>query len=569
MSVALAKPAPSDAMTAGRAALFGGDPVAAAQLFHDQAQADPADHESRYWLYSALTASGAPDAARQALDEARSLHAVAAIRAAGADMARFQTDKAYCLLLGRQLYGAKLMGAASAALGRSLDFENLDPQAMLNYGLSLQHQGRMDEAIDVFSAAADLFKHPEIHEFLLYPLFHAPDRLRRVSEEARRWGDLYAAAVTPPKVAFGNERTAKRRLRVGYVGPSFTRNQVAQFLLPVLEAHDPAAVEVFLYCADPTAEDDLPAGCKVRAIGASSDVEVVARIRADKIDILVDVWGHTSGSRLPVFAYRPAPVQVAWINFVQTTGLACMDYILHADSMDMPGTAQYFTEEIWRIGPVMVPSRPPANRPDVAPTPALTNGYVTYGSFNNPAKLSEITVAAWSLILRERPTDRLVLKYSYYLDPVLQRATRARFAAYGAQPEQLEFRGHTAGLDYLREFQDIDLALDPSPCPGGTTSCDAIANGVPLLTQRGEDFYARIGVPVLEPCGLGELIADGWDDYVAKALALTADHQALDALRARIRPAFDASPYRDEVGFTRHLEDAFRQMFGRWLEGSR
>jgi protein O-GlcNAc transferase len=305
----------------------------------------------------------------------------------------------------------------------------------------------------------------------------------------------------------------------------------------------------------------------VRGIGQVSDQDVAARIRNDKIDILIDVWGHTSGSRLPVFAHRPAPIQVAWINFVQTTGLACMDYILHADSMDAPGTDQYFTEEIWRIGPIVAPSRPPAERPDVAPTPALKNGHVTYGSFNNPAKLSEMTVAAWSLILRERPADRLILKYSYYLDPVMQRATRARFAAYGARPEQLEFRGHTSGMDYLREFQDIDLALDTSPCPGGTTSCDALANGVPVLTQLGEDFYGRIGVPVVLPCGLPELIADDWDDYVARALALTADHQALDALRAKVRPGFDASPYRDEVGFTRNLEEVFRQMFARWLAG--
>lgn len=569
MTAALASLALRDPIAEGRKALFAGDPAEAARLFHDVAQGQPADYESRYWLYSALVAAGEPDAARQAMDEARTLHAVAAIRTAGADMARFQTDKAYCAQIGRQFYAAKLMGPASVALGRSLDFENLDAQTMLSYGLSLQHQGRMDEAIDVFSAMADIFKHPELHEFLLYPLFHAPDRLNRVSQEARRWGELYAAPVTPAKVAFGNERTAKRRLRIGYVGPSFTRNQVAQFLLPVLEAHDPKAVEVFLYCADPSGEGELPANCKARTIGGVPDAEVVARIRADKIDILIDVWGHTAGSRLPVFAHRPAPVQIAWINFVQTTGLASMDYVLHADSMDVPGTEQHFTEEIWRIGPVMVPYRPAAERPEPAPTPALKNGYVTYGSFNNPAKLSEITVAAWSLILRERPADRLVLKYGYFVDPVLQRVTRARFAAYGAQPEQLEFRGHTTGLDYLREFQDIDLALDPSPCPGGTTSCDAIANGVPLLTQVGEDFYGRIGVPVMEPCGLSELIADGWDDYVAKALALTADHQALDALRARIRPAFEASPYRDEVGFTRHLEGVFRQMFTRWLEGSK
>lgn len=558
----------TDPIAEGRALLEAGDPVAAANLLYAFTETRPAEHEARYWLYSALVAAGEPAAARQTLDDARNLHCVAMLRAHNVDLARFKTDKAYCAEIGRKLYGIKHMAPASLTLGRSLDLDKPDPQTMISYGLSLQHQGRTDEAINVFSAAADAFPHPSIHEFLLYALFHAPDRMRRVSDEARRWADRYAAPLTPKSPVFNIDRTADRPLRVGYVGPSFTRSQVAQFLMPVLEAHDREAVEVFLYCADPAAEDTLPSGCTVRGIGPLSDQDVAAMIRDDRIDILIDVWGHTAGSRLPVFAYRPAPVQVAWINFVQTTGLACMDYILHADSMKVDGTDAYFTEQIWHIGPIVAPSRPSPLRPATVPTPALKNGYVTYGSFNNPAKLSEITIAAWSLILRQRPEDRLVLKYGPFVDPVLQRVTRARFAAYGAQPEQLEFRGHTTGPDYWREFQDIDLALDPSPCPGGTTSCDALASGVPVLTQWGDDFYSRIGVPVVLPCGLPELIADGWDDYVDKAVTLTADPQALDALRARVQPGFDASPYRDEIGFTRNLESIFRQMQTRWLEAS-
>jgi protein O-GlcNAc transferase len=236
--------------------------------------------------------------------------------------------------------------------------------------------------------------------------------------------------------------------------------------------------------------------------------------------------------------------------------------------MDVPGTEAYFTEQIWRLGELMSPSRPAAERPAPMPTPALKNGYVTFGSFNNPAKLDEMTVAAWALILRGRPADKLILKYSYYVDPVLQRATQARFAAYGAQPEQLEFRGHSTGLAYLQEFQDIDLALDPSPCVGGTTTHDALANGVPVLANMGDNFYARAAACTVLPLGIPELVADGWDEYVDRALELTSDVAALDRLRSRVRPAFDASSYRDEAGFTRILEDAFRQMYGRWLEAS-
>lgn len=556
---------PRDRMAQGRAALAAGDPVQAANLFHEATLADPVDWESRYWLSSALTAAGEPALAAQTLDDARNLHATAAIRAAGADMARLRGDKAYCREIGMKFYAAKLMAAASVCLGRGLDFDNLEPESFIAYGLALQHQGRMKEATDVFTAASELFSDAEAHEFLLYALFHAEDRLQRVLDEGRRWGQLYADTAAFPSPEFAVERRADRRLRIGYLGPSFTRNQVAQFIGPVLEAHDPQAVEVFLYCVDPGFEAALPGHCTVRAIGALDDEAAAAMIRADRIDILVDIWGHNAGGRLPVFARRPAPIQIAWINFVQTTGLSCIDYVLHAQSMDAPGTAEAFCEEIWNLGEIMVPYRPPANRPALVATPALARGHVVYGSFNNPAKLSDATVEAWAKILRARPQDRLVLKYSYFVDPVLQRATRARFAGWGANPDQLEFRGHTSGLDYLREFQDIDLALDPSPCPGGTTTCDALANGVPVLTLKGADFYARIGLPAVLPCGLPELVAESWDDYVAKALDLTADHAALDALRTRTRQGFDASAYRDEAGFTRRLEAAYRAMFARWL----
>ena len=568
MITALASSAAADPIAAGRAALGEGDPERAALHFHAACNSNATDYEARYWLYSALAAAGEGATATLALDEARNLHAHDVVRAAGADMARFRDDKAYCAQIGMQFYAAKLMSAASICFGRALNFDALDSTLMLSYGLSLQHQGRLKEAMDVFTAAAEVFADPVVHAFLLHPVFIAQSGLQRMSAESRKWGELYATPLTPPKLDFVNPRTADRPLRIGYIGPSFTRNQVAQFLLPVLEAHDPAAVKIYLYCADPSAEAKLPAACVMRRIGGVGNEQVAAMVRRDRIDVLVDVWGHTAGSRLPVFGYRPAPVQVAWINFVQSTGMACMDYVLHCDGMDIPGTEAYFTEQAWSLGKTMGLCRPAADRPDPTPTPALKNGYVTYGSFNNPAKLDEMTVAAWSLILRARPADRLILKYSYYDDPVLQRATRARFAVYGAQPEQIEFRGHSQGVDYLREFQDIDLALDPSPCIGGTTTHDALANGVPVLAHLGDNFYARSGAYTVLALGIPELVADGWDAYVERAIELTADVEALDRLRSRVRPAYDASPYRDEAGFTRTLEDAFRQMYARWLETS-
>lgn len=557
---------PPDPLAKGIAAFRAGDLAAAINHIQVRCLASPTDYEGRYWLASVAAAAGAGDQAASILDEARTLHALAILQALEVDVRRLNTDKVYAANIGMQLYARKLMAAASHCLGRALDFDNLDANTMVSYGLSLQHQGRIQEAVDVFTAASEVFAIPAVHQFLLYPLFYVDDRMARVSAESRRWGELYAAAPPGPPPVFANARTTERRLRIGYVGPSFTRNQVAPSTLPVFEAHDPEAVEVFLYAPDPTAELPLPEHCTVRKIGDLSDEDAAELIRRDRIDILVDVWGHTAGSRLRVFTLRPAPVQFGWINFMQTTGLTCMDYAMHADSMEVPGTEAYFTEEIWRTGEIMAPYRPGPDRQPPVPTPALKNGYVTFGSFNNPAKLNDATIAAWAAILKARPSDRLILKYGLFVDPVLQRVTQARFAAYGADPGQLEFRGHTTGADYTREFQDIDLALDPSPVPGGTTTVDAIANGVPVLVLKGDDFYARTPLPLLLPCGLGDLVVEDWDAYVQKALDLTADVAALDALRSTIRPAFDNSPYRDEVGFTRQLENDYRRMFQRWID---
>lgn len=556
----------SDRLAQGLAAFQAGDFATAIGHLQTRVMHAPNDFEARYWLASAAGAAGAAEEASGILSDARAVHAQAFLASGGADIMRLRTDRAYAFQIGNNCYAQKFMAAASECFGRALDFDNLDPTLMLSYGLSLQHQGRVQEAVDVFTAASEVFAIPSVHQFLLYPLFCVDDRMARVSAASRRWGELYAPPPDAPPPPFSNVRSADRRLRIGYVGPSFTRNQVAPSTVPVFEAHDPEAVEVFLYMPDPAAEGPLPDTCTVRKIGHLSDEEAALIIRHDRIDVLVDVWGHTSGSRLRMFTLKPAPVQIGWINFMQSTGLTCMDYVMHADSMEVPGTEAYFTEEIWRTGEIMAPYRPGPDRHPTAPTPALKNGYVTFGSFNNPVKLNDATVAAWAAILKARPNDRLVLKYGLFVDPVLQRVTQARFAAHGARPDQLEFRGHTTGADYTREFLDIDLALDPSPVPGGTTTVDAIANGTPVLVLKGDDFYARTPLPLLLPCGLGELVAESWDDYVAKALALTADVAALDALRARIRPAFDNSPYRDEVGFTRRLEADYRRMFQIWLD---
>ena len=370
----------------------------------------------------------------------------------------------------------------------------------------------------------------------------------------------------PVSVApFANPPADSRKLRIGYVAPGFATSQVRQFIAPILLSHDPDRVEVVLYPATAETEGVWPSWIAVHPIGHLDDAAAADLIRRDGIDVLADCWGHTAGSRLSVFARRPAPVQVAWINFVQTTGLPQMDHVLHADTdpaLDLDGL---FSETIWPIGPVFNAFAPAYDRLPPVETPAMASGVVTFGSFNHPCKLSDETVRGWSRVLCAVPGSRLLLKYRYFADPVLQRATEARFAAEGVAPERIAFEGESRGTDYLEAFGRVDLALDTAPAPGSTTTLEALANGLPVLTLTGTPmtlpgFHARCMALAV---GLPELVTPDWDGFVARAVALTADVGTLNDLRARVRPGFDNGPISDGPGFSRRLETAFVEMFER------
>ena len=540
-----------------RDAVIAGDSAAAAALLQALVNEAPQLHDARYGLASALLASGQADAAAATMDDARLLHAAAIMRANGVDLARCRSDAAYAAMIGSKFYAAKHVAVASVAFSLAVAAGYTDRPGLLSYGLSLQHQGRAEEAAQVFAAVTEMYPSASTHQFLLFSLFACDNGVERHAAEARRWGELYgrsndiASALEPPE---------GRRIRLGYVSPSFYGSQVRQFLQPMLEGHDQSAFEVFAYAAKDEAER-CPPGVVARAIGHLPDSQAAALIRNDGIDILIDCWGHNAGSRLTLFARRPAPIQVSWLNYQQTTGVDAVDYVMCADSVDQPGMDALFTEEIVRLGVTSAPFRPDVG--GVSPAPALRNGYVTFGSFLNPTKLSAETIAGWARVLAGRPGSKLVLKYGYFADPVLQSVTAARFAGHGVDPRRIEFRGHTTGDAYEAEFADIDLALDASPCPGGTTSCEALSRGVPVLTLAGPTYYSRIGVQVVAGAGLADLVATDWDDYVARAIAVSETPSGLQALRERAQEGFAQADYRDEPAVIGRIEDAYREMISR------
>ena len=549
-------------MAAAREEVLAGDGVAALDRL-DRLARGPGHPLQTYWRAAALGAAGRWDAHRQALREAQDAHVKAILETCDVDLKRLASDQAYALQVATTFYEHNHVGVSGWVYAQLLSKPGAPFTALVSYGLCLQHQGRAEEAADIFERAYTLSgQAPSMHSFLLYSLFYVKDGVRRHAEAARRWAEAFPPAPGPE--CFSNRPLEGRKLRIGYYAPSVGSTQTRQFILPVLENHDAEAVEVFVYLKDAPG-GELPPQITPRVVGGVDDAAMAQLVRDDKIDVFVDLWGHTANSRLGAFALKPAPVQVSWMNYVQTTGLAAIDYVLHADGMAEPGAQDQFVEKIWLLGPALSPFRPDP-RPDPTPTPAKANGYVTFGSYNHPARLNDETVAAWAAILKRTPSSELVLRYRYFEDALLQNATLMRFGAHGVDPERITFKGHCVQPEYYQSYGEIDIALDPSPCPGGTTNNDALANGMPVLTLKGGDFFARIGSALVEPACGPELVTESWDEYVDRAVELASDVAALDALRLRVRVGFDSFPGREPTDFTRHLEAVFRDMYLRWQE---
>ncbi|MBV8167517.1 MAG: tetratricopeptide repeat protein, partial [Alphaproteobacteria bacterium] len=444
-----------------------------------------------------------------------------------------------------------------------------DPEILNSRGRARVELGDLAAARADFEAAlARAPERAEIHSNLLFLANYDP----ALSEDAllaahRAYGDALAARLPAP-AAHANKRDPARRLRIGYVSADLGRHPVGYFLQPVLAAHDAAAVEVVCYSGR-AVEDDLTAqlraaaGAWRRTVGVDDDA-LAAQIRADAIDILVDLSGHTAGNRLPVFARKPAPVQASWIGYFATTGVAAMDHVL-LDAATVPaGAERWFTETVVRLPVGRLCYGAPAHAPAVAPLPAAAREQVSFGSFNNLTKITPAVIALWARVLDAVPGARLVLKWRSLADASERARLQAGFAAHGIAPARIDLRGHSAHAQMLAEYGDVDIALDPFPFCGGLTSAEALWMGVPIVTLPGARAVSRQTLAFLTQIGLTELAARDADDYVAIAARLAGDRDRLAALRAGLRDRITASPLGDGARFARALEAAYRAMWQRW-----
>jgi predicted O-linked N-acetylglucosamine transferase (SPINDLY family) len=388
-----------------------------------------------------------------------------------------------------------------------------------------------------------------------------------VYAECRRWAERFTRPLEERAAPHANDPSPGRRLRVGYVSLGFREHPVTFFIGPVIEHHDRAQFEVILY-SDVTHEDEYTAALRGRADGwrntvGMSDEELARTVREDAIDILIDLGGHTLGNRLLAFARRPAPVQVNWLGFPCTTGMTGMDYRVTDAWCDPPGLTEHLnSESLVRLPNVYMAWAPPLRSPDVSPLPALAAGRVTFGFFHGCYKITPRMVALWSRILHRVPGSRLVIL------AVDGDAARSRilteFAAHGIDAERLELLPRLPIDDFMGTYAKVDIALDPFPYHGATTTCFCLWMGLPVVVLAGATHASRADLSMLANVGLPQLATEDPDRYVEIACGLAERLDELAALRSRLRAMMLASPVTDGPACTRALEDAYRTMWRTW-----
>lgn len=401
--------------------------------------------------------------------------------------------------------------------------------------------------------------HPVIRRNALLSLEYDPaaSDAERLAQ-ARAWGEWATARAGGSRPRPSLSLLVGRPLRLGYVSADFCQHTVGLFVKDVLKSHDPARVIPFAYSAGQVSDwvtEEIRAACTFRDIDKADDVALANLIRQDEIDVLVDLSGHTAGSRLTVFAHRPAPVQVSWLGYFATTGLACMDAVLLDEWHAPPGTEAQFVEPIVRLPAGRFCYQPVPWAPaEVARPPCRP---ITFGCFNNTAKLNEGVFDLWTRILAAVADSRLILKWRTFADDELCRSVREAFAARGVASERIELRGASFHADLLEEYAAVDIALDPFPFNGGLTSCEALWMGVPLVTWPQSRVVSRQGFAFLSAIGLPQLCARSAADYVRIAAELAQDRTALRELRAGLRERMRASSLCDVQGFVRRLEGTY------------
>jgi protein O-GlcNAc transferase len=453
----------------------------------------------------------------------------------------------------------------------------LDPNhvsALTALGFALLERGDLDEALASMKRSIELRPDPQTHSNVMMAVNYHPAYTPAEHLAAHRgWAELHEKPHRARWKPHDNDRSPDRRLRVGYVSPDFRGHSVSYFLGPILENHDHENFEIFGYAhlmgADMHTWRLRSCIDQWREISARNPEQIAEQIRRDRIDILVEVAGHTANNAMTTFVRKPAPVQINMIGFPSTTGLSSIDYRITDERCDPTGVTDPFNSEaLIRMPDVFWCYLPPHTSPEIGALPALDGGTLTLTSCNNFAKVTPDVQRLWAAVLLAIPNSRLIMQTTAVAGEYTKKVVTERFVQQGVSSNRLEFRGSTDFPIYLKLLERSDMTLDPYPFNGGTTTCHSLWMGAPVVTLAGDRHASRMGLSMMTAIGLPEFVAHTPEEYVAIAKTFAADLPRLSAIRAGMRERLNASPLLDAKAYTRNLESAYRRVWRQWCQGS-
>ncbi len=466
---------------------------------------------------------------------------------------------------------------AEASFKTAMERQPRSSAPHVNLGNALAHQGDAAGALSSFrNALAIKPDHAAVHSNLLMIMNYLPDISQEdLYRESLQFEHQHASGLQQICEPFGNSRHKDKVLRIGYLSPDFRAHSVVHFIWQLLGVHNRDAVEVFCY-SDVVNQDTITERIKTQpdhwlSIVGMKDEDVAARIRKDKIDILVDLAGHTADNRQLVFARKPAPIQVNWLGYPNTTGLRSMDYRLTDSVADPEGEAdRLYAEKLVRLKHGFLCYQTDELIPEVSRSPCLDQGYVTFGSFNHLPKITPDVLRSWASILERVPGSRLVMKAGALSDANTREKYIRIFLAHGISRDRLDLLGKVPSrIDHLSTYSRIDIGLDPFPYNGATTTFEALLMGVPVVCLRGGRHAGRVGASIMWHIGCPQFVANSEDDYINIAQSLAENPRKLATLRDELGPRMRDSELMNVPLFTETLENTYRKMWETWCNAMR
>jgi protein O-GlcNAc transferase len=457
---------------------------------------------------------------------------------------------------------------AEESFKRALALDSTLVEAHINLGVTLKDLGRVEEAEASYrQAMASGTGSNDAHGNLLFLYAGFNYEASLYLKEARDYGFRISETVTS-RFSSWSCKEEHQALRVGFVSGDLCNHPVGYFLEGLLNELSRSKLELFAY---PTKllEDELTLRIKPhftawQPLVSISDKEAANLIHSDGIHILIDLSGHTARNRLPIFAWKPAPVQITWLGYFASTGIAEIDYILGDSYVTPAEEADHYIEKVWRLPESYLCFTEPIINVEVGPLHALSTGSVTFGCFSKIERMNDNVVAVWARVLKAIPDSRLFLKDKKLSESAMRRSVFSRFERVGIEKNQLILEGRSSRSEYLAAYNRVDISLSPFPYGGGTTSAEGLWMGVPIIVKRGNHFLSHLGESIAHNAGLSNWIASDEDEYVAKAMEFSSNLDDLAALRSRLRAQVVSSPLFDAERFANHFENALRGMWERW-----